>query len=238
VKAGPAVAVLGYHKIGVSPGSWESWYYVTEATLAEHVTMLVEDDWTPLAAAELIAGLRDAESLPERSFLITFDDAYKSLCTAALPWLLANRLPAVVFVPTGHVGGMNEFDRDIEPDEPICDWDDLRELREGGVSIQSHAVSHGALSELTVEEQVAELRDSKAAIEAALGGVVDLLSYPYGDPGGEPAATASRLKAEGYRAAFGYGGGVLRLPAAQRFLLPRLAIGADTDLRAELASDH
>lgn len=231
----PRVAVLSYHKIGISPGDWESWYYVPQPLLEEHVGLLVEQGWQPIDPDSLLAGLADPGSLPELSFLITFDDAYRSLLVSALPWLVANQVPAVVFVPTGYVGGMNEFDRDVEPEEPILGWDDLRTVHGHGVSIQSHGVSHSGFSELSVEECRAELLGSKAALEEVTGAAVRVLSYPYGDPGSDPAATASLLRAAGYGAAFGYGGGPFAVPAVSCFLLPRIAMGPDTDLRAELA---
>jgi peptidoglycan/xylan/chitin deacetylase (PgdA/CDA1 family) len=133
---------------------------------------------------------------------------------------------------------MNEFDRDVEPEEAICSWEDLRRLQAGGISIQSHAASHRAFSELTAEEQVAELRDSKDAIEASLGETVALFSFPYGDPGQDAQATATRLEEAGYEAAFCYGGGILRLPVTDRFLLPRIAVGPDSDLRSEIRDSH
>lgn len=228
------IAVLGYHKIGQSPEPWESWYYVPPALLDQHVQALRDQGWVPVDIQQLLAGLNGSGPLPDRGFLLTFDDAYKSLVTNALPWLVENALPAVVFVPTDHVGGLNEFDRDIQPEEPICDWDDLRRLRAGGVSIQSHGVSHRAFSDMTDGELAGEVNDSKDAIESAIGGTVELISYPFGDPGRDPPATASALRAAGYKTAFGYGGGAFRVPCRDRYLLPRIAVGPDTDILVEL----
>ena len=232
--AGSTIAVLGYHKIGQSPDGWESWYYVPPALLDRHVQALRGDGWVPVDIELLLAGLDGSCPLPERGFLLTFDDAYKSLLTQCLPWLVKNALPAVVFVPTGHVGGLNEFDRDVEPEEAICDWNDLRALRAGGFSIQSHGASHRAFSDMTDDELAAEVGCSKDAIESALGDPVELISYPFGDPGRQPAATASLLRAAGYKTAFGYGGGAFRIPCQERYLLPRIAVGPDTDILLEL----
>ncbi|MFL5822339.1 MAG: polysaccharide deacetylase family protein [Solirubrobacteraceae bacterium] len=231
----PWVVILGYHKIGISPGEWESWYYVPQPTLERHVELLVQSGWQPIAPDLLLAGLQDPGQLPQRSFLITFDDAYRSLRAQAVPWLVANRIPAVVFVPTSYVGGLNDFDRDVEPEEAILDWEDLQALRSDGVWIQSHGVSHRAFSELTAAERVAELRCSKAAIERRVGGTVNLLSYPYGDPGVQGLPYAEELCQAGYDAACGYGGGPFPVPSSDRFLLPRIAVGPDTDLEAEIA---
>lgn len=230
----PVVAILGYHKIGVSPGEWDSWYYVPQPMLERHVALLIDDGFKPLSSEGLIAGLDDPASLPYRSFLITFDDAYRSLAVEALPWLTRNGVPAVVFVPTAYVGGPNEFDRDIEPEEPILSWDELRALHASGVSIQSHGVTHRTFSELTVAELASELEASKAAIEVATGAHVKLISYPYGDPGDDRVAVTSMLETAGYEAAFGYGGGALSVRSGDRFMLPRIAVGPDTELKIAL----
>ena len=60
----------------------------------------------------------------------------------ALPILKRFDAPAVMFVPTDYIGRRNTFDAGVEPDEAICDWEDLRALADQGVSIQSHASSH------------------------------------------------------------------------------------------------
>jgi hypothetical protein len=64
---------------------------------------------------------------------------------------------------------------------------------------------------------------------------VDLLAYPYGDPG-DAQRVPEALERAGYRAAFRYGGGAFRLPVENPYLLPRLAMGPDTDVREELRS--
>src|SRR5690606_31160016 len=139
--------------------------------------------------------------------------------------------PAVLFVPVDHVGGRNTFDAGVEPDEPICDWDDLRALAAAGVAIQSHAASHTRLSELSPEQREAELVRSRAVLEERLGEPVETIAFPFGDPGPD---AGSRLARYGYSAAFLYGGGPFQLPADDRYRLPRIALGPDTDLRAEL----
>jgi peptidoglycan/xylan/chitin deacetylase (PgdA/CDA1 family) len=230
----PAVAVLAYHKIGISPGEWESWYYVPQRALERHVDLLAQDGWQPLHPDQLLAGLDDPGVLPRRGFLVTFDDAYRSLRDEALPWLVENRIPAVVFVPTAYIGALNEFDRDLEPEEPILDPDELRALQADGVWIQSHGVHHRAFSELGEPERLAELRESKHALQGIIGGEVKLFSYPYGDPGERGVPATDQLRAAGYQAAFGYGGGPFTVTSSDRFLLPRIAVGADTELEAEL----
>jgi peptidoglycan/xylan/chitin deacetylase (PgdA/CDA1 family) len=232
---GRVLAILGYHKIGEPPsGGWETWFYIPEETFAEHLSYLRENGWQVIDLETFLRGLAVPDSLPERAALLTFDDGYRSMRTVTLPWLLRFGYPAVLFVPTDYIGGPNTFDADVEPEEVLCDWDDLSELERQGVSIQSHGASHRAFSELDPAGREEELRRSKAVLEAGLGKPVELFSYPYGDSGAKPPEIEELMERAGYRAACLYGGGPNLVPITDRFHLARLAMGPDTDLQAAL----
>jgi peptidoglycan/xylan/chitin deacetylase (PgdA/CDA1 family) len=227
------VAVLGYHRLGSPPpGSWETWYLVSRDVFRDHLRMLDDLGWEPIPLGQLLAGLAGRTTLPERAALITFDDGFRFTALELVDALEGRA--AVFFVPTDHVGGANEWNAETaEPREPLCDFDDLLLLERAGVSIQSHAASHRAFSALTHDEQEAELRRSKRTLDAGLAKEVEAVAYPYGDAGGDGRLdqTLARL---GYRAGFLYGGGPLALPDVDRFRLPRIAVGPDTDLEREL----
>jgi peptidoglycan/xylan/chitin deacetylase (PgdA/CDA1 family) len=227
------VAVLGYHKIGPpAPGGWETWYYVPEALFAQQLGTLRDGGWEPVDLATFLQGLTEPERLPERTAFITFDDGQRSIREVALPVLERFGYPAVLFMPTDFVGRTNLFDS--EPDEPLCDWNDLRELLRRGVAVQSHGESHRSFSELAPLERALELARSKVALEAKLEQAVELFAYPYGDDAGVPPELRETLARTGYRAAFGYGGGSFTLPADDPYRLERLAMGPDTDLTTAL----
>ena len=231
------LAILSYHKIGEPPpDGWRTWFYVPEETFYGHLSYLREHGWQVIDLPALFKGITAPESLPERAALLTFDDGYRSMRTVALPWLLRFGSPAVLFVPTDYVGGFNGFDAGDEPEEVLCDWDDLRELERLGVSIQSHGASHRPFSKLSLPEQEEELTRSKTALEANLANPVEVFAYPYGDGGTEPRLTCRALERAGYRAACLYKGGPNPVPMVDPFRLSRLAVGPDTDLQVALQS--
>jgi peptidoglycan/xylan/chitin deacetylase (PgdA/CDA1 family) len=230
------VAVLGYHRIGPPvPGGWESWFTIPEAVFADHLRALREGGWEVLDAEAFLSGLAEPERLPERAALITFDDGYRSIREAALRCLRAFDYPAVLFIPAEFVGRTNEFDRDNEPEEPLCDWSDLRELSGFGISIQSHGASHRSFSELSPEERRGEVERSKAVLEGGLEESVDLLAFPYGDDAEAADGLHAALEGAGYGAAFRYGGDPFTPPVLDPYRIPRVAMGPDTDLRTVLA---
>ena len=182
----------------------------------------------------LLRGLREPEALPERAAVLTFDDGYRSMRRVALPCLRQFGFPATLFVPTDYVGKTNSFDTDSEPEERMCNWNDLQILERAGVSVQSHGVSHRPFSALGPQSQMAELAKSKAVLERALKKPVSVFAFPYGDTGPRPRPVTKRLKQAGYQAAFLYGGGACPWPPVDAYRLPRLAMGPDTDLAALL----
>jgi peptidoglycan/xylan/chitin deacetylase (PgdA/CDA1 family) len=232
------VAILAFHKVGEPPPQgWESWYYVPETTFARYLETLDEEGWQVIDLETFLRGLAGRERLPEQAALLTFDDGYQSIQGPALSRMRQFDYPAVLFVPTDYIGGCNGFDADCEPEEVICDWDDLRALESLGISIQPHGAAHRSLSELDLADQDLELRRSKAVLEAGLGKSVEVFSFPYGDDGTDPAATAMLLRRVGYKAEFLYGGGPILLPVTDQYRLARLAMGPDTELRPMLEQE-
>lgn len=229
------VAVLGFHKIGEPPPrTWSTWNYVPVDVFEGHLALLRDGGYSVLDVGAFRAGVLDPATLPDRAVVLTFDDGYRSMLRVAEPILARHGLPSILFVPTGFVGGTSVFDDGGEPEERICDWDELRELRSRGVAIESHGVTHRGFSGLLAEEQEHELRASKQALEDELQAPVSLFAFPFGD-GGDGRSVGSLLEKAGYEAACLYGGGALQLPTDDRFRLARVPVGPDTDLERKLA---
>ncbi|MEE2887479.1 MAG: polysaccharide deacetylase family protein [Planctomycetota bacterium] len=230
-KVARTTAVLAFHKVGDPPDDgWETWNYIDSETFEAYLQLLHDECYHVLDLHTFLGGLQSPSILPERSALLTFDDGYQSMLSIAQPILSRLGVPSVCFVPTNYVGGHNTWDFGNEPKEPICDWDELRELHRCGVVIQSHSVSHRSFSEFDAGSLDYELKESKDRLEEELGTTVDALAFPYGDNGINPDVTDAALAAAGYRAAFLYKGGVFDLPTRTPFRITRVPMGPDTNL--------
>ncbi len=138
-----------------------------------------------------------ADALDATRFVLTFDDAHRSLLDVAAPRLRAWGVPAAVFVPTDFVGMSDE----------VMSWDDLRALRDMGWTIGSHSRTHVRMSwRLYDEDEAAHARRlddecarSREILEEKLGIAIRDFAYPYGDF--TPAARAAVERA-GYTRAF------------------------------------
>ena len=149
---------------------------------------------------------------------ITFDDGTSSQFEHAAPALRARGMTATFYVITDRVG---------QPG--YMSWDQLRTLRDWGMSIGSHTRSHPFLSELAAGPLRDELAQSKAALDRALGQDTVDLSFP----GGNAPRRALRplLHETGYRRIAGSrwgrnpdgGGGWVRRCTARGDVTPDLA---------------
>jgi peptidoglycan/xylan/chitin deacetylase (PgdA/CDA1 family) len=230
------LAIFSYHKIGVpTSDAYPTWNYVPEETFVAHLSHLRDNDWTVLDLETALIGLERPETLPPRAALLTFDDGYRTMLTVAAPLLQRFGYPGVVFVPTEYIGDRNSWDEWIEPDEPICSWEELCALEQAGVAVQAHSVTHRAFSDITIHEIREEITVSKQVLEQGLERSVELFAYPYGDFGAEREIVDNALRAAGYRAACRYGGSVSIPGQDDHFRLPRLAMGPDSNL-AEILS--
>ena len=62
----------------------------------------------------------------------------------------------------------------------LCDWQELRELRDRGAEIGCHTVSHASLLCEPAESLKRELAEARVRIESELGRPARHLAYPYG----------------------------------------------------------
>jgi peptidoglycan/xylan/chitin deacetylase (PgdA/CDA1 family) len=231
-------AILAYHKIGEPPhGTWQTWNYVPTDTFIAHLELLAGDGWQVISLDTLVAAMAGEATLPERSAVLTFDDGYQSMLTVAEPVLAKFGHPSVLFVPTEYVGGVNSFDTGSEPEEPICTWDELRELQRRGCAVQSHSAGHRSFDDLSLEDQVDEAVRSKQVMEEHLDHRIHSFSFPFGARGNEGDKLDAALQGAGYEVAFRYHGGVQLFSVADAFSLRRVPVGPDTDLRRQLGKE-
>ncbi|HPO12877.1 MAG TPA: polysaccharide deacetylase family protein [Candidatus Hydrogenedentes bacterium] len=181
----PTTRILTYHSIGqrrhemnVTPENFRS----QMAWLAQHANVI---------------SLRDAaEGKP--GVAITFDDGYQDNLLNAAPVLKEFGFPAIVFIVAGKTGSV------IAPnDDPqtsvLMTWDEVRALEGFGVEIGAHGMTHRRLSELSEDEQGAEILESKRIIEAELGHPIRCFAYPYGSTLDYTELTFSLTRKAGFR---------------------------------------
>ena len=174
----------------------------TTSDLVTFFEYLVSNGWHALTLDEVDRAGRGETTLPEKSILITIDDAYASDYTRIYPLLLATRMPAVVAVPAAWI------ERGQGPDgEAVLTWAQAREMQQSGlVEFASHSYDlHGTVRGNPQASQVpafwarifdpargyedddayrrrvgADLQQSIAVMTRELGRAPRAIAWPYG----------------------------------------------------------
>ena len=139
-----------------------------------------------------------------RRIVVTFDDAYTNFVDFALPILRELNIPCTVFVPTGHIGGWNEWDKATSdlPRRRIMNAEQIRSLRADPlVEFGSHTIDHVRLAELEEPQIMHQLQGSKQCLEELLSHRITSFCYPYGQLGDFSGETTRLLELTGYEVA-------------------------------------
>ena len=205
--AGSAVIVM-YHRFG------EDKFPSTNIRLEQfeaHLEELRAGGFNVLPVPAIIDAVQKGEALPDRAVGITIDDGYLSIYTEAWPRLKRAGFPFTVFIATAPI------DHRLPG---FMSWDQIRELRDSGVTIGAHTATHNHMPEHDDARNGRELTVSNQRFEAELGKVPALFAYPFGEGG---TRVEKLVRAAGYRAAFGQQSGAVHR-SQNLFRLPRFAL--------------
>ena len=176
-----------------------------------HLEELTSGGYAVLPLEEIVAAIRNGTELPDRAVAITIDDAYLSVYAEAWPRLRAAGLPFTIFVSTDAID--QRF-----PD--FMNWDQLREMRDAGVTFGAHTAAHLHMPVHSRSKIEADLARARAQLKAELGLDPSLFAYPFGEAS---AAVQEVVAAAGYETAFGQHSGVLN-DTADPLFLPRFPL--------------
>ena len=206
--AGQSAVVLNYQRFGEDRYSKTS---VPENLLQAQIEVLAGGRYNVVPAREIVTALFDGQTLPNRTVAITIDDAYRSAFDVAWPRLKKAGLPFTLFVSTDAIddGGSG-----------FMTWDQIRELKNAGVTIGAHGAAHSHMGALSPDEIRADIERSVRRIEEELGERPALFSFPHGEM---TLAARDAIAAAGFEAAFGQHSGVVN-GALDRYMLPRFSI--------------
>ncbi len=108
--------------------------------------------------------------LPGKAVIISFDDGWSDQYKYAFPILKKYHYTATFFVFTNPIG-RNGF----------LTWDQLKEMRDAGMTIGNHSRSHPYLNTITDRYTLwDEVYGSKLVLEKELGIAINQFAYPFG----------------------------------------------------------
>jgi peptidoglycan/xylan/chitin deacetylase (PgdA/CDA1 family) len=187
------VVVLCYHRVEGSAGGALS---IAPELFEQHMQRLKDHGIQVISMQDFLAWRRNEKSIPSRCALITLDDGYVSAFETARPILKKFNYPWTYFIYTKYIGTGGKS----------VSWEQLATLRDEGVEIGCHTVSHLSLRETrgkTPDAYDAWLHDeiigSKQILEKRLGIRCAVFAYPEGRYNAKVLEVA---KAAGFEASF------------------------------------
>lgn len=163
---GPAVAVLGWHRIDVEGGRLA----VAPPVFARQMDILGEHrQHFPVVDLDGVRTVLAARERRARGVVLTFDDAWADNHAHALGPLSRHGLPATLYAPSRLLGTPGYMTRT-----------QLLEMDGGGVTIGAHSRTHPDLRACSPRELECEVRGSKDDLEDLLGKPVTSFAYPTG----------------------------------------------------------
>ncbi len=210
VNKSAAVMVLCYHRLEPKPRPKDP-LAITPQQFEQEMQALKDNNFAVIPMQDFLAWRRGEKDIPLKCAVVTIDDGYVSGYDTAWPILKKFGYPFTMFV---YINYINSGGKSIS-------WDQLAEMRDAGVDIESHTYSHADLRNPNdkyavdkhnydlIQKDVQtlgmdgwlrkEVLDSKSLLEKQLGIKVNCLAYPFGKWNQK---VRDAVKTAGYEAAF------------------------------------
>ena len=187
------VVALCYHRVeGVAGGALS----ITPELFEQHMQRLKDHGIQVISMQDFLAWRRNEKTIPPKCALISLDDGYLSAFEVARPILKKFNYPWTYFIYTKFIGSGGKS----------VSWEQLAMLRDEGVEIGCHTISHQSLRETRGKSPDAydawlreEIIGSKQLIEKRLGIRCAVFAYPEGRYN---AKVLDMVKVGGFEAAF------------------------------------
>ena len=153
----PAVDQLGYN-LSISPDEF-----------TREMAWLHEQGYSTVPMATVQQCLRGEIACPPKPIALTFDDGYEDAYSTALPILQQYGMRGTFYIINSLVG---------QPG--YMTWEQIAAMRDAGMEIGAHTVSHLNLTSLDQATATYEISQSKADLESRLGISITSFCYPAG----------------------------------------------------------
>ena len=182
-----------YHRFGDSRYPSTN---IKKEQFMKHINELLKPKYNVINIEKALRAINYVEQIKDRSVVITIDDAYSSVYKYAWPIFKKHNLPFTLFVSTDVIDNKTPG---------YMNWEQIRTLRDHGVTIGSQTKSHPHMHKLTIEKIIEELSISNKRFIDEIWSAPKYFAYPYGEYNLE---VLEQVKQHGFIAAFGQHSGV------------------------------
>ena len=172
-----ATVILQYHHVSEDTPASTS---IAPKQFDKHMQFLQDNNFKVIALSTLVDAIKEKKSLPDKTVVITFDDAYIDILTQGKPILDKHGFPFTIFINPGMVGQNTSH---------FLSWQQLKAMADDGVIIANHGMHHDSLARtplgMTTQAWLAKNSESllraEKIIEAETGQSWRYFAYPYGE---------------------------------------------------------
>lgn len=172
-----SAVILMYHNVADSTHPSTS---VSTEMFKKHMQYIAYNGFTVWPLFKTLTHLATGKPIPDKTVVITFDDAYKSVYNEAFPVLKNKGWPFTVFVTTKYIGeGYTHF----------MSWNQLRDIQRSGGEIGNHSLSHAHFvrQRATEDEKkwreriINEIQQAQSILKQEIINPIPAVAYPYGE---------------------------------------------------------
>lgn len=150
----------------------------------KQIKYLIDNNWTFFSMSELI---EKKDTLPKKSIAITFDDGYEDNFTNAFPILKKYNVKATIYIVVDRHDRewsskrkKKNNDGELKNEPKLLDEQIVQLIDSGLIEIGSHTMTHDNLLNLTKEQKINEIQNSKIEIENKFNITCKSFCYPFG----------------------------------------------------------
>lgn len=208
------IPILLYHTIREADSSMsilQADLAVSPLDFGKQMDYIKQSGYTTLTFSELAYRIDNNIALPEKSVIITFDDAHRTVYSEAFDVLKKNGQKAVTFVITDNVGTSGYMNK-----EQLSEM-----VTQNVIEVGSHSVTHQRMADIPTEQMISELTQSKTILESLVMRPVIAFAYPYGNFSD---GVVRELKFAKYRFAVTTESIMAEWPTESPYLMPRVFV--------------
>ena len=138
-------SVIMYHRFGDSRYPSTN---IKKEQFSKHINELLKPKYNVINIEKALLAINGIKPIKDRSVVITIDDAYSSVYKYAWPLFKKHNLPFTLFVSTDVIDNKTPG---------YMTWEEIRTLRDHGITIGSQTKSHPHMFKLSKERIIEDI---------------------------------------------------------------------------------